>query len=462
MFASSYRKARFAGLAMLLAFACSSPKKIDIGGQCQLNSDCNSPLVCSMGVCHSACVETRDCPAGQSCVKTSTGSVCQLPAEADCRTVQCLGGLVCAVDYRCRTPCQSAANCNTGQVCVSGVCADTTDVDTGGNLPQKNPNAGIDGGAGSGGADPGGKDSGPDSGEFVEVGTTNSTGGAAGSISGAGGSTGETRAGGAGAGGTTGTAGGSGAIGAGGTTGIGGLGGSPDAGLADLASGTGGTSGGGSGGAGAGGPDTATDRSADLAVLPDVPDDALAGISDTGPNSDSDDGTGASSVPTGCGSTSSTNRYFCDDFESGLSNWVVSGQDWNTTTAKSRSPTHSATDSPDGNYPAHANASLTMATSVDLTSATAPILSFWHQLYICSAYAGTGQTHEYVEGSSDGGLTWLEIDHWNNVTISTWDVGQFSLSSYAGKKVKLRFRLSSDTCLADGWYIDDVEIREAN
>ena len=41
---------------------------------------------------------------------------------------------------------------------------------------------------------------------------------------------------------------------------------------------------------------------------------------------------------------------FSDDFESGLTNWTVTGS-WNTTTTDAYSPTHSFTDSPDGNYP---------------------------------------------------------------------------------------------------------------
>jgi hypothetical protein len=122
-----------------LAAGCDSPKKIDLGGECKLNSDCNSPLLCSFGKCHTACVQTRDCPVGQSCVMAAGGSVCQLPAEADCRTASCEIGTVCAVDHRCRTVCQNLTNCTPGQVCVSNVCADGTDLDPNGQLPQTPP-----------------------------------------------------------------------------------------------------------------------------------------------------------------------------------------------------------------------------------------------------------------------------------------------------------------------------------
>jgi hypothetical protein len=130
-----------------LAAGCSSPTKIDLGGGCLVNSDCNSPLSCSFGKCHAVCVETRDCPLGQSCVAAAGGSVCQLPVEAKCRTATCAIGTVCAVDYRCRTVCQSPTNCTPGQACVSNVCADGTDLDPSGQLPQTVPpkvDSGVD------------------------------------------------------------------------------------------------------------------------------------------------------------------------------------------------------------------------------------------------------------------------------------------------------------------------------
>ena len=69
----------------------------------------------------------------------------------------------------------------------------------------------------------------------------------------------------------------------------------------------------------------------------------------------------------------------------------------------------------------------------------------------------------YVEASSDGGTTWATLKSWSNNDHSTWAMQQFSLASYVGKNVKVRFRLAqSGTATADGWYLDDVEIAEAN
>jgi hypothetical protein len=129
-----------------LAAGCSGVKKIDVGGACILNSDCNQPLVCTMGKCHDACHTTADCPAGQ-CVKVDNTTFCQLPAEADCSTtLSCSGGLVCASDLRCRAACLSRTDCTSEQMCVNGVCAAPSELDVNGQLPQKGPSLVADGG----------------------------------------------------------------------------------------------------------------------------------------------------------------------------------------------------------------------------------------------------------------------------------------------------------------------------
>ena len=118
---------RLLGLAIVslwLVAGCSSAKKIDVGGTCVLNSDCNSPLLCTDSKCHDACHASIDCPAGENCVKTASSTVCQLPAEASCARTPCSSAYVCASDLQCRAPCQSAADCADAQVCVTNACAD--------------------------------------------------------------------------------------------------------------------------------------------------------------------------------------------------------------------------------------------------------------------------------------------------------------------------------------------------
>jgi alpha-tubulin suppressor-like RCC1 family protein len=115
-------------VSVWLAAGCSSAKKIDVGGTCILNSDCTGSLVCTSGLCHTACRVSTDCPAGQSCMKTSASAICVLPAEVTCSaTSSCKNSLLCAPDQHCRTACVTAANCTTSQVCASNFCADPND-----------------------------------------------------------------------------------------------------------------------------------------------------------------------------------------------------------------------------------------------------------------------------------------------------------------------------------------------
>jgi len=148
---------------------------------------------------------------------------------------------------------------------------------------------------------------------------------------------------------------------------------------------------------------------------------------------------------------------FSDDFESGLSNWIVSGHDWNLTT-DSRSGNYSVTDSPDGNYPNNANAIITLAGIIDLSGSDSPVLTFWHKYSI--AY----RDYIYVEISTDGGWTWSELkSRYSDKYQSTWTLEQINLSDYKTSQVKIRFRLrETGSSESDGWYIDDVEITGIN
>jgi hypothetical protein len=163
---------------------------------------------------------------------------------------------------------------------------------------------------------------------------------------------------------------------------------------------------------------------------------------------------GASPVATGCGVTPVATRYFCDDFESGISKWIVSGQDWDTTASMARSGANSITDTPNGDIVAGENAAITMATSVDLTSAVAPVLVFWDK-------RAASLNNTYIEASSDGGTTWSGLASSGGGDHSTWLLEQISIATFVGKKVRIRFRLAQFYSYpGNGWYIDDVEIRE--
>ena len=77
--------------------------------------------------------------------------------------------------------------------------------------------------------------------------------------------------------------------------------------------------------------------------------------------------------------TQTTAFPFSDDFENGLSKWVVSGHDWGLTDTDSRGGSRSATDSPSGKYILNSKALMELAHPIDLTGATSPRLSFWHK-----------------------------------------------------------------------------------
>ena len=50
----------------LLAVACTADP-LELGAVCDLNSDCNAPLVCRLGKCRNECASARDCPLGTQC-----------------------------------------------------------------------------------------------------------------------------------------------------------------------------------------------------------------------------------------------------------------------------------------------------------------------------------------------------------------------------------------------------------
>jgi hypothetical protein len=119
-------------LVAIAAAACSaSSKKLDLGGTCIQNSDCNNPLSCKFATCHQQCVQSRDCPTGERCVIVDGSGVCQTPAESVCGA-KCVAPWVCnTVDSTCRSACTSNAGCLSSQTCTGTFCVDNTEL-TGG------------------------------------------------------------------------------------------------------------------------------------------------------------------------------------------------------------------------------------------------------------------------------------------------------------------------------------------
>jgi len=149
---------------------------------------------------------------------------------------------------------------------------------------------------------------------------------------------------------------------------------------------------------------------------------------------------------------------FFEDFEHGLGDWLVSGQDWDTTGETCVSPTHCITDSPDGNYPQYSNATITLASPIDLSTSVNPVLTFWHKYY-------TRQNSDYcyVEVSTDGGFVWTQLASYSGY-YTTLHQRQIDLSSLRATPILIRFRLqdAGDQYMYDGWHIDDIAIAELN
>ena len=127
-----------AGLLLLIAVAVSSCGKsaalAPVAGNCSINSDCDSPLVCVFGRCHDQCAESRDCPSGERCVSSMTGGVCQLAQESTCTAgTLCDTGEVCGADMQCRVQCTSAMSCIMGDYCLTtgatGACYSASNSD---------------------------------------------------------------------------------------------------------------------------------------------------------------------------------------------------------------------------------------------------------------------------------------------------------------------------------------------
>jgi hypothetical protein len=135
-----------------LAAGCTSPKKIDVGGTCILNSDCGGSLVCTWGICHVACRASSDCQKGESCIAVSDQSmVCQKPTACTYNS-QCPTGLTCAVDQQCRKQCLADVDCSYGQTCTTtNTCAELNQVDSNKNLLVPDGGVGGTGGIGGGG-----------------------------------------------------------------------------------------------------------------------------------------------------------------------------------------------------------------------------------------------------------------------------------------------------------------------
>jgi hypothetical protein len=143
---------------------CSSgSKKLELGGSCSLNSDCQDGLQCKFGACHKACMKSVDCAAGERCVQVDGIAVCQLAKEQACgANYVCATGLACMkADNTCRNTCSPTVDCLGGQVCTAGFCVEKNESVTGldGGVAGAEAGVAADGAAGDAATMPFGTDS---------------------------------------------------------------------------------------------------------------------------------------------------------------------------------------------------------------------------------------------------------------------------------------------------------------
>ncbi|HUK93542.1 MAG TPA: S8 family serine peptidase [Gaiellaceae bacterium] len=197
-----------------------------------------------------------------------------------------------------------------------------------------------------------------------------------------------------------------------------------------------------------------------ICVAATNPNDTLASYSNYGQSS-------VDLAAPGSGIPSTFPTYtaaWSDGFEgSGLAGWTTrvmgAGSAWAQTTASHNSGTHSATDSPAGDYAPDTDTRLyrTGASSIDLSGQTGCALQYALRISIAA--------DDYFEtnGSTDGVNFSSLGDDFSGVTTSGRYVSIVDdLSGYDGAHAFYpEFRLTSnlDGTVADGAYLDDVDVR---
>jgi hypothetical protein len=144
---------------------------------------------------------------------------------------------------------------------------------------------------------------------------------------------------------------------------------------------------------------------------------------------------------------------FSDDIESGQGSWTHSGirDNWHITEHKSHSATHSWYCGVENTwqYTNENDASLVTPYFVSTPDSS---LRFWHQYAL-----ETDWDYSYIEVDNGSGF-WKTLGELNG-TQASWIQAAYSLASYSGQTIRVRFRFISDySTVAEGWYIDDVMV----
>ncbi|MFZ2360669.1 MAG: choice-of-anchor J domain-containing protein, partial [Anaerolineae bacterium] len=178
------------------------------------------------------------------------------------------------------------------------------------------------------------------------------------------------------------------------------------------------------------------------------------------------------------------NILYTDGFEAGIGGWTTpAGVGTNTWAIATTNP-HSGVNHMRGLDPATATDQRLVSPAIALPTGENPVvLKFWHVPNMENSGTTACFDGGILEVSSDGGTTWTQVPNANLLVgpytgaisssfsnplagLQAWCGGTAysnviaDVSSYAGQTVQFRFRLGSDSSVADvGWDVDDVMVQ---
>jgi hypothetical protein len=151
-------------------------------------------------------------------------------------------------------------------------------------------------------------------------------------------------------------------------------------------------------------------------------------------------------------------------------NWAPT--DWAITSEDFNSAPSSITDSPNTIYSNNENKTIALSNTLDLSAASAAILSFYAKWNVEANY-----DYVQVEVSTNNGNNWLpQCGNYTNTGVSThgsasgeplydgvqndWINENIDLSDYLGETILIRFQLVTDNVQRrDGFYFDDLQVQ---
>ena len=140
-----------------------------------------------------------------------------------------------------------------------------------------------------------------------------------------------------------------------------------------------------------------------------------------------------------------------ENFEQGLTDWILTGS-WGLTSQHYHTPSHSLTDSPNGDYSNNVDSYAEYAYPIILDSVTTAEITYYTRYEIEDGY-----DFVYLEISRDH-VHWQTLRSYTDTQFA-WIADTVDLSDYVGDTVYIRFHFTSDYSVTyDGFYVDDVKL----